>query len=190
MGLTELTKRLSTWGDLFKLVAVLIGAVLAAIGLFATIAIWIATLWWQANRQEIREQMREFLGIAELSMLVTGEDRILQTRAIGTQAISPVSQRDPVITATFSIRRTLTGAPCIAQGAIPMFEGQNHIPRPGILLSPIQQVGRTWQPVEVQAQVPGRLALGQAWMWIKVTYSCGGVIRSDETDAVAFQFTR
>ena len=181
------------WLAIGSLFSLLMSVVLTVV---LPMAFWVfATLFGDQVFGYLREQVgvnelaAKFDGLQGEVRLLTGEDRVLLTRPLGSAVDSPVSRAEPILTATYVVRRTLAGAACRITKATPMFEGVRNIRRVGVFRTPLTDVGTDWQAIEIMVDVPVELASGRAWVWLDVEYECPEGPRRDETEALMFMFT-
>lgn len=179
----RLAERIKILLDLVKIGAVVAAFLLPMLSVFA-LGFW--ALWGRT----LIEIAREEIGINEITAALrdlSGESGVLQSRAGFSYVLEPV-RRGETLTAVFHLRRTELGAGCQALGATPIFTGPRNIPLPGVLLSPVQQIGREFRPVEILISVPRSLAPGRIGLFVTVEYDCGGPQSIfDQTDPVFFQ---
>lgn len=186
MGLTDLQKRMATWVEMAKLLAVIGAGTTAALGAI------LATLWL-AYGGVIMQTVRDVVGttdvvarVERIERILTDEDGVIAAREGFAYAMSPVSKADNLVILHYSLRLTRQSQGCRAVSASIIFEGQRHIRRMGQMLTQVPEVGPEWTEIEVRASVPPEVALGRVVVWLALDYDCPEGRRQDKTPNVAF----
>ena len=115
-----------------------------------------------------------------------GEDRVIQTEPNSEFASEPVVGGEDV-RLNYTIRRTALGVSCLIKSGDVIFRDRRNTPIPGLILTPLQNFGGNWEPVQTTVRPPSSLENGRIRVVINLLYDCDGKTVPDNLPPIYYE---